>query len=353
MMILMYPDATQYQISAVVNEIEQQGLRAHLQRGQEQTIIGVVGDTKRLNPEAFKGLPGVERLATISHPYRLASREFHPRPSVVSFGDPNLGVQFGGKGITIIAGPCSVESRQQVIESAQAIREAGGHALRGGAFKPRSSPYSFQGMGEAGLELLAEARSVTGLPVVTEVMAPEQVALVARYADLMQIGARNMQNYNLLHAVGESQHPVLLKRGMSATIDELLMSAEYVLSHGNRRVILCERGIRTYETATRNTTDINAVPVLKALTHLPVVLDPSHSTGERDYVTAIARAAIAAGADGLIVEVHPDPAKALSDGAQSLYPEQFAEMVRQVSSIAAAIGRELTQAHFPAQSSEG
>jgi 3-deoxy-7-phosphoheptulonate synthase len=245
----------------------------------------------------------------------------------------------GSEKLVIMAGPCSVESRSQLLESAHAVREAGGHMLRGGAFKPRSSPYSFQGMGEAGLELLAEARQATGLPVVTEVMAPEQVPLVQRYADMFQIGARNMQNYNLLHAIGESQHPVLLKRGMSATLDELLMSAEYILSHGNRRVALCERGIRTFETATRNTTDINAVPVLKSLTHLPVVLDPSHSTGDRDYVLAIARAAVAAGADGLIVEVHPNPEQALSDGGQSLRPEQFGELVRQVAAIGQALGR--------------
>jgi 3-deoxy-7-phosphoheptulonate synthase len=232
-----------------------------------------------------------------------------------------------------------VESRSQILETAQAVCEAGAHALRGGAFKPRTSPYSFQGLGESGLELLVEARELTGLPIVTEVMAPELVPLVARYADVLQIGARNMQNYSLLHAVGESQHPVLIKRGMSATVEELLMAAEYVLSHGNRRVMLCERGIRTYETVTRNTTDINAIPVLKSQTHLPVILDPSHSTGHWEYVTAIARAGVAAGADGLIVEVHIDPTQALSDGGQSLKPERFAEMVRQVSAIAEAVGR--------------
>jgi 3-deoxy-7-phosphoheptulonate synthase len=225
------------------------------------------------------------------------------------------------------------------METAQAVREAGAHALRGGAFKPRTSPYSFQGLGEQGLELLAEARELTGMPIVTEVISPELVPRVARYADVLQIGARNMQNYALLHAAGASQHTVLLKRGMSATVEELLMSAEYILSHGNRRVILCERGIRTFETSTRNTTDINAIPVLKALTHLPVVLDPSHSTGHWEYVTSIARAAVAAGADGLILEVHPDPATALSDGGQSLKPERFAELVAQVKAVALAVGR--------------
>ena len=245
----------------------------------------------------------------------------------------------GGEEILIIAGPCAVESRSQMLEIALAVKEAGAHVLRGGAFKPRTSPYSFQGMGIAGLEILAEMREITGMPVVTEVMSNDQVSLVAEYADVLQIGARNMQNYPLLHSAGESQHPVLLKRGMSATVEELLMAAEYILSHGNRRVILCERGIRTFETATRNTTDINAIPVLKAATHLPVILDPSHSTGNWKLVSAIARAGIAAGADGLIVEVHQAPENALSDGGQSLKPEKFAETVRQVRAIAEAIGR--------------
>jgi 3-deoxy-7-phosphoheptulonate synthase len=237
-----------------------------------------------------------------------------------------------------------VESREQILETAYAVAEAGAHALRGGAFKPRTSPYSFQGMGEEGLELLAEARQATGLPIITEVIAPDQVALVASYADVLQIGARNMQNYSLLHAAGASMHPVLLKRGMSATVEELLMAAEYILSHGNRRVILCERGIRTFETSTRNTTDINAIPVLKSLTHLPVILDPSHSIGNWEFVTAIARAGIAAGADGLIIEVHPNPSEALSDGGQSLKPERFADLVNQVQQIARAIGRSVAPA---------
>jgi 3-deoxy-7-phosphoheptulonate synthase len=249
--------------------------------------------------------------------------------------------------VVIIAGPCSVESRSQLLETAHAVREAGAHALRGGAFKPRTSPYSFQGMGEAGLEILAEARELTGMPIVTEVMAPEQVPLLLRYADVLQIGARNMQNFALLHAAGESQRSVLLKRGMSATVEELLMAAEYILSHGNRRVILCERGIRTFETITRNTTDINAIPALKSLTHLPVFLDPSHSTGVWDYVTAVARAGIAAGADGLVIEVHPRPEEALSDGGQSLKPERFAELVNQVKAIAQAVGRSVAPVPGP------
>jgi 3-deoxy-7-phosphoheptulonate synthase len=337
MMIIMQTDATQDQIAAVVLRVEEYGLRAHLSSGEERTVIGAVGDRRPVILDQFLHLPGVDRVLPISRPYKLASREFRPEDSVF----PLDGVQVGGDEIFIIAGPCSVESRSQLLETAHAVREAGAHALRGGAFKPRTSPYSFQGLGEAGLEFLAEARQATGLPIVTEVMTPEQISLVARYADVLQVGARNMQNYALLHAVGESQQSVLLKRGMMASIEELLMAAEYILSHGNRRVILCERGIRTFEDATRNTTDINAVPVLKALTHLPVILDPSHSTGHWQYVNAIARAAIAAGADGLIVEVHPHPELALSDGGQSLKPERFVELVTQVKNIAQAVGRSL------------
>ncbi len=337
MMIIMQTDATQDQIAAVVERVEEYGLRAHLSSGEERTVIGAVGDRRPVILDQFLHLPGVDRVLPISRPYKLASREFRPKNSVF----PLDGVQIGGDEIVIIAGPCSVESRSQLLETAHAVREAGAHALRGGAFKPRTSPYSFQGMGEAGLELLAEARQVTGLPIVTEVMTPEQISLVVRYADVLQIGARNMHNYSLLHAVGESQQSVLLKRGMMASIEELLMAAEYILSHGNRRVILCERGIRTFEDATRNTTDINAVPVLKALTHLPVILDPSHSTGHWQYVNAIARAGIAAGADGLIVEVHPNPEQALSDGGQSLKPERFAELVTQIRNIAQAVDRSL------------
>jgi 3-deoxy-7-phosphoheptulonate synthase len=343
MMIIMRAEASQDQIAAVVERVEEYGLRAHLSRGEERTVIGAVGDGRPVLRDQFIQLPGVDRVVPISPPYKLASREFRREDSVF----PLDGVQIGGDEIVMIAGPCSVESRSQLLETALAVREAGAHALRGGAFKPRTSPYSFQGLGEEGLELLAEARELTGMPVVTEVMSPEQIPLITRYADVLQVGARNMQNYALLHAVGESQHTVLLKRGISATIDELLMAAEYILSHGNRRVILCERGIRTYETATRNTTDINAIPVLKALTHLPVILDPSHSTGHWQYVNAIARAGIAAGADGLIVEVHPEPGLALSDGGQSLKPERYAELVRQAGAIAQAIGRRLAPVPAP------
>ncbi len=349
MMIIMRADATQEEISLVVERVEANGLRAHLSRGEERTIIGAIGDGRPVNRDQFLVLPGVDRIVPISRPYKIASREFSPHNTVF----PLDGVEIGGDGIVIIAGPCAVESRQQTIEIAQAVKEAGAHALRGGAYKPRTSPYTFQGLGEEGLQILAEAREVTGLPVMTEVMAPELVPLVAQYADVLQIGARNMQNYALLHAAGESMRPVMVKRGMSATVEELLMAAEYVLSHGNRRVLLCERGIRTFETTTRNTTDINAIPVLKALSHLPVVLDPSHSTGNWEYVTAVARAGIAAGADGLVVEVHTHPEQALSDGGQSLKPERFAEMVRQVRLIAQAIGRDVAASRHPAPASQG
>jgi 3-deoxy-7-phosphoheptulonate synthase len=286
MLIVMQRAASLEQINRIIADVEQRGLHAHLLRGQERTIIGVVGEAQPGLEQAFTGLPGVEEVAPISKAYKLTSREFIAQDTRIALN----GATIGGSALFIIAGPCSVEGRTQLLETAHAVREAGAHALRGGAFKPRTSPYSFQGLGEAALEMLAEAREATGLPVVTEVMAPELVPVVARYADMLQVGARNMQNYALLHAVGESLHPVLLKRGLMATVDELLLAAEYLLSHGNRRVALCERGIRTFETSTRNTTDINAVPVLKARSHLPILLDPSHSTGESDYVAAIARA---------------------------------------------------------------
>jgi 3-deoxy-7-phosphoheptulonate synthase len=345
MMIIMQTDATQDEINAVVERVEGNDLQAHLSRGEERTVIGVVGDGRMLYKDQFLHMPGVDRVIPISRPYKIASREFIPENSLF----PLDGVKVGDQGIVLIAGPCSVESRSQLLETAIAVREAGAHALRGGAFKPRTSPYSFQGLGEAGLELLVEARELSGMPVVTEIMAPEQIPLLTRYTDVLQIGARNMQNYALLNAVGESRHPVLLKRSMMASIEELLMAAEYILSHGNRRVMICERGIRTFETSTRNTTDINAIPVLKSLTHLPVLLDPSHSTGHWEYVSAVARAGIAAGADGLIVEVHNHPSQAMSDGAQSLKPERFAELVSQVRAVAEAVGRKLEPVPSPHQ----
>jgi len=337
MMIIMKPGSTQVEVEYVVKQIRVIGLTPHLSIGEDHTVIGAVGDTHTIPTTVFEVLDGVESVIRISQPYKLASRQFHPTNSIF----PMNGFDIGGDGITIIAGPCSVESRDQLLGIAQAVQKAGAHALRGGIFKPRTSPYSFQGLGEDGLELLAEARRLTGMPVVVEITSVTQMDLLVKYVDVFQVGARNMQNFALLTDLGKIQKPVLLKRGMSATIEELLMASEYILSGGNQRVILCERGIRTFETATRNTTDINAIPVLKSLTHLPVVLDPSHSTGHADYVAAIARAAIAAGADGIIVEVHSDPAHALSDGHQSLKPEKFAELVQEVRQIAGILGRKL------------
>jgi 3-deoxy-7-phosphoheptulonate synthase len=335
MMIIMQPGATQEQVAHVIEHIEEQHLSAHPIVGIEQTIVGAIGETHGISTNVFETLPGVLAVQRISQPYKLASRQFHPENSVF----PLDGFTIGGQEIPIIAGPCSVESRSKIIEVAHAVKEAGANALRGGVFKPRTSPYAFQGLGEEGLEYMAEAREQTGLPVVAEIMAVSQVPVMVKYVDVLQIGARNMQNFNLLRAVGDTRTPVLLKRGMSATVEDLLMAAEYVLAGGNERVMLCERGIRTFETATRNTTDINAIPVLQSLTHLPVVLDPSHSTGHVDYVTAVAKAAVAAGADGIIVEVHQDPAHALSDGRQSLTPEAFAAMVHKLKAVAEAVDR--------------
>jgi 3-deoxy-7-phosphoheptulonate synthase len=343
MLIIMRTTATHEQVENVVARVEQYGLRAHLSHGTERVIIGAVGDGRPVSQDEFAVLPGVDRVVPISRPYKLASREFSPENTRFRLGQ----VEVGGGEVLLIAGPCAVESRSQTLEIAHAVREAGAHALRGGAYKPRTSPYTFQGLGEAGLAILAEARQETGLPVVSEVMSPEQVPQVGAYVDVFQVGARNMQNFTLLHAVGETQKPVLLKRGMSATLEELLMAAEYILSHGNRRVLLCERGIRTFETATRSTTDINAIPALHALSHLPVILDPSHSTGHWEYVSAVARAGVAAGADGLIVEVHARPEEALSDGAQSLKPERFAHLVAEVRAVAQAVGRGVPQNGIP------
>ncbi|MCC7119593.1 MAG: 3-deoxy-7-phosphoheptulonate synthase [Anaerolineales bacterium] len=337
MMIIMKANATPQQVEAVIEQVKRAGLNVHLSQGVEATIIGAVGETHNLPVERFERLDGVQLVQRITQPYKLASRQFHPEDSVITLD----GLSVGGNEIAVIAGPCSVESRSQILETAQAAKEAGASALRGGVFKPRTSPYAFQGLGEEGLELLAEARELTGLPIVVEIMSQVQVEVMVKYVDVLQVGARNMQNFNLLRAIGATRTPVLLKRGLSATVEELLMSAEYILAGGNTRVMLCERGIRTFETSTRNTTDINAIPVLKHATHLPVILDPSHSTGHANYVAAIARAGIAAGADGLIIEVHPDPASAVSDGKHSLKPEQFAELIQQVGQIAQIMGRSL------------
>lgn len=337
MMIIMYPDARKKDIEHVIMHIEEQNLSAHVIEGVEQTIIGAVGESHAVPIDIFEVLPGVMSVTRISQPYKLSSRQFHHENSEFKLD----GFTVGGIQIPIIAGPCSVENHDQMIDIARSVKASGANALRGGVFKPRTSPYVFQGLGEEGLRYMAEAREETGLPIVVEVMAVSQIEMMAKYVDVFQVGARNMQNYNLLRAIGETQIPVLLKRGLSATIDEMLMASEYILSSGNKSVMLCERGIRTFETSTRNTTDINAIPVLKSKTHLPVILDPSHSTGEAGYVTAIALAGVAAGADGIIVEVHPDPAHAVSDGRQSLTPAMFADMVQRVAKVAAAVDREL------------
>ena len=337
MVVVMKKNATPEQVRAVVARIEELGFSVHLSTGEERTIIGIIGDERRLDAQIIELLDGVERLVPILQPFKLASRDFKPENTIVTVN----GVSIGGDEIVVIAGPCAVESRQQLLETAWAVKEAGAKMLRGGAFKPRTSPYSFQGLGEAGLELLAEAREATGLLIVTEVISPTDVPLVCKYADVLQIGARNMQNFSLLQEVGRSKHPVLLKRGLMSTIQELLMSAEYILANSNYQVILCERGIRTFETATRNTLDITAIPVLKKLTHLPVIVDPSHATGHWDLVSPVSKAAIAAGADGLIIEVHPQPERALSDGAQSLKPPVFMQLMRELKQLASAVGREL------------
>jgi 3-deoxy-7-phosphoheptulonate synthase len=337
MIVIMKQGATSVQVANVTARIQQLGCQAHISEGKERTIIGVVGNGRPLDREQIERWDGVERTVPILRPFKLASRDFHPQDTVFTVG----GVTIGGRQLVLMAGPCAVESRDQLLEAAQSVSEAGAHFLRGGAFKPRTSPYSFQGLGEEGLRLLAQAREETGLPVVTEVVEPQMVALVSVYADILQIGARNMHNYALLHAVGEAQRPVLLKRGMMSTIEELLMAAEYVLSHGNERVILCERGIRTFEPYTRNTLDISAVPLLKQLSHLPVLVDPSHGTGKWELVEPVARAAVAAGADGLLIEVHPHPEEALSDGAQSLKPARFASLIEGLRPIAEAVGRTL------------
>ena len=338
MIIVMKPNSTAAEIGAVIAKVQEAGAVPHPIYGIERTVVAVVGETRAVNPKTFMQMPGVEGITSISAPYKLASRESHPEDTVIKIN----GVEIGGKELVVMAGPCSVESRTQVLETAHAVKEAGAQILRGGAFKPRSSPYSFQGMGLKGLEILAEAREMYGLYIITEVMTPEAVPMVAEYADILQIGARNTQNYGLLHAVGRVQRPVMLKRGMMSSMEELLMSAEYILAGGNYRVMLCERGIRTFEKYTRNTFDLNAVPVLKQLSHLPVIADPSHGTGRWDAVTAMARAGVAAGADGLMIEVHPNPAEAFSDGPQSLKPERFADLMRQVKRVAEAVDRTMS-----------
>ena len=337
MIIVMRSTATQADIDQVVERIIHHGLKPHISRGVERTIIGAIGDERILRNVPFQALPGVEEALPILKPFKLASRDFRAEPSVVEVN----GVAIGGARLAVVAGPCSVEGRQMLLETAQKVKAAGATLLRGGAFKPRTSPYAFQGLGEEALKYLAEVREITGLPVVTELMDPRDAELVMKYADMVQIGARNMQNFRLLKEVGIHRKPVLLKRGMSSTIKELLMSAEYIMSEGNYNIVLCERGIRTFEEYTRNTLDISAVPSLKQLTHLPVIVDPSHAAGKWDLVAPLTLAAVAVGADGVMVEVHPQPEVALSDGPQALIPDRFAALMGQVRALATVIGRTL------------
>ncbi len=338
--IVLRPDVTDEQIEKIVKKLELKGLKPHISKGTERTIIGVIGDTSKITEDeenAIKAIPYVEEVVRILKPYKLASREFKKVDTIIKVD----GLEIGSKRVHVAAGPCAVENRVTLINIAEKIKSAGATFLRGGAFKPRTSPYSFQGLGVEGLKYLAEAKEKTGLPVISEIMDPRDIDVMIDYVDILQIGTRNMQNFKLLMEAGSVDKPVLLKRGMSATIKELLMAAEYILSRGNEKVILCERGIRTFETATRNTLDLSAVPLLKSLSYLPVAVDPSHGVGKRDLVSPMAVAAVAAGADMLLIEVHTNPEEALSDGEQSLTPDQFKEMMKKVAAVAKAVGREV------------
>jgi len=335
MIVVMQEGATEPQIQNVIDRLTELGFDVHRSTGVIHTVLGGVGGHDDFDLAIFEVMDGVKEAHRIASPYKLASRSFRPHGTVVKVG----GIEIGAESVIVMAGPCSVESKEQIELAAAIVARAGAKVIRGGAFKPRSSPYAFQGLGEEGLRLLREAADRNGLLVVSEVMDQTQIPLVAGYSDILQVGARNMQNFNLLRELGKVRHPILLKRGIAATIEELLLSAEYIMAGGNYEVILCERGIRTFETYTRNTMDISAIPVVKKLSHLPIVADPSHGTGRRDKVPAMARAAVAAGADGLLIEVHPDPDHALSDGAQSLRPQQFEELMGQLRMIAPAVGR--------------
>lgn len=340
MIVIMNKDSGEKEIAAIVKRLEEAGLQGHLSTGVERTVIGVVGTSPGLADlrESLGLMPGVEEVVPISKPYKLSSREFRTEDTVVKVG----GVSIGGGDLVVMAGPCAVETEEQAMSTARAVKAAGATVLRGGAFKPSTSPYQFRGLGEDGLKLLAQAKQETGLPLVTEVLSPRDVDLVARYADILQVGARNMQNFVLLDEVGQAQKPVLIKRGMSSTIQEWLLAVEYVLSQGNRQVILCERGIRTFETYTRNTMDISAIPSIQRLSHLPIIADPSHGTGRWELVTPLSLAAVAAGAHGLLIEVHPTPETALKDGAQSLTFERFEKLMAQLAPVAAAVGRRIS-----------
>ena len=339
MLIVMKPQASEEDVRRVCEKISAMGYRPHAMPGAQRTAVGITGNPGPLDPEEFESLPGVAEAIRVSKPYKLVSREIKRDDSLIQIGPPGKQVTVGGKELAIIAGPCAIESRDQARAAAASVREAGATLFRGGAFKPRTSPYSFQGMAEEGLAILAEIRQEFGLLIVTETIDPENCGLVEQYADVLQVGARNMQNFSLLKRVGRSKLPVLLKRGMSATLEEFLMAAEYILSEGNYNVILCERGVRTFVDHTRNTLDLSAIPAVKELSHLPIIADPSHGTGKRDKVIPLARAAVAVGADGLIVEVHPDPDHAVSDGYQSLFPDQFNMLMEQVTAIAGVLGR--------------
>ncbi|MBI2541084.1 3-deoxy-7-phosphoheptulonate synthase [Candidatus Woesearchaeota archaeon] len=337
MIVVMKKIASEHQIHKIVEKIKSSGLKPHISKGEELTIIGIIGDERKVPESQIMAMEGVAKVMPVLSPYKLVSRDFHPNNKIITVD----GVKFGSNDIVVMAGPCSVESKEQIIETAELVKKAGAKILRGGAFKPRTSPYSFQGMGEEGLRLLRKAKDETGMPVITEVMDTRNVPLVCKYADILQIGARNMQNYDLLKEVGKCKHPVLLKRGLSATINEWLMSAEYVMAAGNHNVILCERGIRTFETYTRNTLDLNAVPAVKELTHLPVIVDPSHGTGRYSLVCPMSKAAVAAGADGLLIEVHKNPEKSVSDADQTISTDKFAELIGQLKAVAAAVGRKI------------
>ena len=341
MLVVMAHDATAKDVDRVVSIIKEMGYEARPMPGAQRTAVGLVGNDGRVDASRIEALPGVAQIIHVTQPYKQVSREWRAENTVVELAP---GVTIGGDSVVVIGGPCSVESEEQILAAARIVKAAGGTALRGGAFKPRSSPYSFQGLGKKGLELLARARTATGLPIVTEAMDSEGAHIVAEVADCIQIGARNMQNYSLLKTVGRMKTPVLLKRGMAATINDLLLSAEYILAEGNQNVILCERGVRSFDPAARNMLDLTAIPIVHRLSHLPIIADPSHGTGLRDKVIPMARAAVAAGADGVMIEVHPEPDKALSDGAQSLYPNQFVQLVGELRAVAAAIGRSIPPA---------
>lgn len=341
MIIVLKPESTQQQIDALMARIKELGLRAHLSQGEQRTIVGVIGEEEKLQVQPLQAMPGVEQVIPILKPFKLASRQMHPADTIVTVkaGANGPGVKFGGGHVAMIAGPCAIEGEEILLEIAKSVKAAGASILRGGAFKPRTSPYSFQGMGEPGLKILRDVGHSLGMPVVTEVMDPRQVALVERYADMFQIGARNMQNFDLLREVGQCRKPVLLKRGMAASVKDLLLSAEYVLSEGNDQVVLCERGVRTFEDSTRNMLDMAAVPNVQGQSHLPIIVDPSHATGRPDLIPPMSRAAIAAGADGVHVEVHCAPEKAMSDGAQALRPPQFDALMKSLKAIAAVVGK--------------